>query len=218
MHRRTRYALLALALVPFLHGCRSCSDPEAGARLRQLVWMKYIHVANVTELEASGPTGTVRLGPVDRTGFWAVFDICSLDVQGSDVTVFKYDTRNFYVDAGTVSYGLMNPGMVRTSFTSGALGSFDPQVRPLVHKALDLSPEAEDFPRQYYPTLHYRIAVFVNERPPRESWPLALKYANHPVTMQDISQAPPQERALHNAASPDIVGSCPPGGEDRPPP
>lgn len=218
MHRRTRHALLTLALVPFLHGCRSCHDPEAEARLRQLVWMKYIHVANVTELEASGPTGTVRLGPVDRSGFWAVFDICSLDVQGSAVTVFKYDTRNFYVDAGTVSYGLTNPGMVRTSFTSGALGSFDPQVRPLVHEALELSRETENFERGLNPTLRYRVAVFINERPERyEGGPLTLKYANHPVTVQDISQDKPQVRDFHNAASPDIVGRCPPGGEDPPP-
>jgi hypothetical protein len=208
MNRRLKYTAVALALA-LLPGCNGCSDPSLQENLSKLVWMKYAHVANVREMDAPSPTGTAKLVGTDPGAFWAVFDICSLDVQGSAMTSFNYDAANFYVDGGTVSYGPMNPGMVNAA--SVPRSSSDPQVQSMVHQALKLSPSPQTFAKQLYPTLRYRIAVFVKENPSGyQGGSLTLKYGGHPTTVQDISPGNPDVRSFFQyQASPPIVSTCP---------
>lgn len=208
MNRRLMYTAIAVAVV-FLPGCKSCSDPSVDENLSKLVWMKYAHVANIREMDAPSPTGTLKLAATGSGGFWAVFDICSLDVQGSALTGFNYNAGNFYVDGGTVSYGTMNPGTVNAGGV--ARSALDPQVQGMVHQALKLSPSTQYFPKQLYPTLRYRIAVFVNENPPGyQGDTLTLKYSGHPTTVQNVSPGNPDYRPFfHYSSSPAIVGTCP---------
>jgi hypothetical protein len=209
MKRAIRIIVLTTAALVGLQGCRSCSDPQAEQNLRRLVWMKYAHVANVEEMDAPGPTGTVKLAPTSE-GFWAVFDICTVDVQGSALTGFDYDAGNFFVEAGPASYGPMNPGTVNTGGIPRS--GYDPVVTGLVHRGLKLSPVTDNFPKAYHPNVRYRVAVYVKERPANyRNEPLALKYANHPTMMQDVSPGGPSVRDFYNdGASPPIVGTCPP--------
>lgn len=211
MSRRPLAVLVATAFLLLLDGCKT-PDPALDASLSRLVVMKYAHLANVTEMDAPGPSGVTRIAPTDGTGFWAVFDICSLDVQGSALTGFDYEAANFFVDGGTISYGAMNPGTVNTGF-GGPRSAFDPQVRAIVHDALHLSPTTQHFPKQFYPGLRFRIAIFVNGRPPGYLGDaLTLKYTGQPVAtvIESVSPANPVPMAFFSyLASPGIVGTCP---------
>jgi len=209
MNLRPMHVAIAIAMVPLLHGCRGCTpNPEVDRNLQHLVWMKYAHVANVHEMEAPAPSGTVRLTPTEH-GFWAVFDICTLDVQGSALPGFNYDANNFYVDGGTVSYGPPNPGPVNVSGTGRS--SNDADVRSLVHDALKLGPETQYFPKQFYPTLRYRIAVYVREYPSGyQGEAMTLKYGGNPAMVQDVSPGKPDDRPFFQySASPPIASTCP---------
>lgn len=81
----------------------------------------------------------------------------------------------------------------------------------MVREALALGPSTQYFPKQLYPNLRYRVAVFVNQNPPGyQSGTLALKYAGHPTMVQDISPANPAFRPFFSyTASPAIAGNCP---------
>lgn len=207
MKRGLRIPLLSATTLLLLQGCTSCSDPQATQNLSRLVWMKYTHVANVHEMDAPGPTGILRL-TANSGGFWAIFDICTLDVQGSALSSFNYNAANFFVDGGTVSYGPGNPGSVNAGGTNR--GSNDPAVTGPAHTALKLSPTTQTFPKALH-LLRYRVAVFVKEQPPGyANDTLALKYANHPTTMQNLSPGNPDIRGFYNPqASPAIVSTCP---------
>lgn len=207
--RRFQYGVFAVAMVSLLEGCKT-PDPALDDTLSKLVWMKYSHVANLKELDVRGPQGTTRIAPVEPSGFWAVFDVCSLDVQGSALTGFNYVAANFFVDGGTVQYGSMNPGTVNTGF-GGPRSALDPQVQGMMRDALALGPPTQFFPKQFYPNLRYRIAIFVSSNPPGyQGGTLTLKYAGHPTEVQDISPANPDFRPFFSyIASPSIAGNCP---------
>lgn len=199
-----RIAVFVL-IIPLLNKCE-CSG-ESQERLSRLVWIKYAHVANVHMLQPYGRS--VQLFAADQGGFWAIFDICSIDVQGSAIKSFNYNANNFYVEMGNDKYGPMNSGLVGYADATAA-NSNDAKVVSDVYDALQLSPSTQSFPKGLYPGLSYRIAVFVKE------WPkgyhgeaLGLNYDNHPVITQNIYADNPQFIPFYNSdGSPRILRVC----------
>ncbi len=211
MNRRPMFTIIAVAMALFHHGCASCPDPLPAENLSRLVWIKYVHVANVTSMQADYQNRTIQISPSGGAmgGFWAVFDICSLDVQGKALAGFNYSAGNLYVEEGKAKYGPMNPGGV--NYSGSAKTSVDLDVQEVVRIALKLSPSSQYFPKQFYPSLRYRVAVYVNGYPSGyKGGILDLSYANHPVVMQNITNDRPAARPFYNpVASAEIVSTCP---------
>lgn len=72
-------------------------------------------MANVRMLQAPIGNSQAQLVGVDNGSFWAVFDICSLDVQGSSLTGFNYDAGRFLVEMQSSNYGSATPGNVNVA-------------------------------------------------------------------------------------------------------
>lgn len=89
---------------------------RTGPEPLEAVAFQYDHVANVKRIHFTNPIAGVAgnfVEPVNQGGFWAIFVICSLDVQGSELTSFNYNAGNFFVENGNTSYGAMQPFQVR---------------------------------------------------------------------------------------------------------
>src|SRR5215218_104243 len=94
---------------------QSCSDQAnqgIDENAKKLVIMKYSHIANVRSFQATIGASAAQLVGVDNGSFWAVFEICSLDVQGSTLTGINYDAGKFFIDTGSATYGSATPGNV----------------------------------------------------------------------------------------------------------
>jgi hypothetical protein len=206
-HSRISTLCLALLAAPLLQSCA-----EISANVSKAVAMKYVHVANVKMIQVQIGGSQSQLVGVDNGSFWAVFDICSIDVQGSALTGFSYNANSFFIDAGTVKYGVATPGVVNVS--SVPLSSQSPQVTSAVHDAFGLSPSTQFFPKQFYPNLKYRIAIFVKENPTGYVGDtMTLQYDGQPqvaALVQNVASTNPDFRPFYNhGVSPQIVGTCP---------
>ena len=179
--------------------------------------MKYAHAANVKDMQ----TSEGYLFPVSG-GFWAVFDICSLDIQGSALQGFAYDARNFYVEEGGTQYGPKNAGQVGIS-GAGPRSSTDVSIVSAVSAALRLSPTSQFFPKHppreglaTYPRFNYRIAIYLKEAPPTyRGGMLTLNYAGDPnlgvAVVQNVGNDSPRFVDFYNpGATYAIESNCPP--------
>lgn len=211
MVTRTRYiGSLSLALLNLIliQGCTPSAQKELDDNLKKAIVMKYVHVANVKGFQAEAGT----LVGVTHGSFWAIFEVCTLDIQGSALTGFSYDASKFFIDGGSANYGAGNPGNVIVA--SDVRSSQSYQVLDAAHNAFSLSPTTQFFSKQFYPNLKYRIAIFVKENPAGYTGDaMALKYDGQPqvaALVQDVSPRNPSFRDFYNpGASPAIVAACP---------
>ncbi|WP_333687881.1 hypothetical protein [Methylococcus capsulatus] len=212
--RTRRIGTLCLVLLTSLliQGCPPSSQQELDQNLKKAIVMKYVHVANVKMFQTQVGGSQSQLVGVNDGSFWALFDICTLDIQGSALTGFNYDASKFFIDAGSTSYSSATPGNVNVS--SVVMSSQSAQVLNAVHDAFSLSPATQYFPKQFYPNLRYRIAIFVKENPSGyRGDAMTLKYDGQPqvaAVVQNVSPGNPQFRDFYNAGgSPQIDGICP---------
>ncbi|WP_426193899.1 hypothetical protein [Massilia sp. DWR3-1-1] len=182
--RNARCFLAMLAGAALLSGCA-----ELDANLKKAVAIKYQHVANVRSFQASVNNTQRQLGGVNPGSFWALFDICSIDVQGSSLAGFNYDANRFFVEAGNARYDIGTPDTINVS--SEPMSSQTPLVVQAARGAFQLGPPSQFFPRQFFPTLRYRIAIFVRENPPgyRGDF-LTLGYDGQPQVAALVQLAP----------------------------
>jgi hypothetical protein len=211
---RCHLCLLSLLLT-------SCSLDDArrfDASFRRRVTITYVHVANVTEIRAPAGSPTLRSHPY---GFWAVFDVCTIDIAGSALAGFAYDADKFFVTEAGVDYGSDLPALVSLGPlpppAHGVRQSNDKMVRDFLDDVFP-GPQVHHFSTQYqpptrfYPNLGWRIAVFLKERPNGyRTSPLDLKYKGTPEIVADLRNARPDhwivDRGLYGF--PDIPNSCP---------
>lgn len=173
--------------------CAGCDKPNpVDQNLRKLVVIQYAHVANVRQIRGSSGGNNVQIDPRKRNGFWAVFNLCSLDVQGADLPRFDYNAGNLYIHEGAAKFGAMNPGTVL--MTSATYGALDSRVRTPVVQEVQVGQEIQAFPKALYPSLNYRVAIFVDGAPQEyRGGSMTLKYANHPVLLKDHSPRDPKD-------------------------
>lgn len=206
--RRSCFAFLTCLTMLFqLHGCA-----ELDAGLKKAVVIKYAHVANVRSFQAT-VNGTERLlVGVNPGSVWAIFDICSIDVQGNTLTGFNYNTDKFIIDAGGASYGVGTPGTINVA--SVPMSSQSADVATALRNGFQLGPATQFLPKQFYPRLNYRIAIFVRDNPPGYTGGvMALRYDGEPqvaAVVQSVASSNPSMRDFYlNSASPPIVSACP---------
>lgn len=203
---------LVLLTLMLSQGCTPTAQKELDDNLKKTIVMKYVHVANVHSFQTQvGPSQALLVG-VANGSFWAIFDVCTLDIQGSALSGFNYDAGKFFIDAGSANYGPGNPGNINVA--SVVMSSQSSQVLDAARDAFSLNPATQFFPKQFYPNLKYRIAIFVKENPAGYMGDMmTLKYAGQPevaALVQGVSSGNPASIAFYNAGvSPAIVGTCP---------
>lgn len=205
--RRVLSTCLALLFALMLQSCA-----EIDANLKKAVVIKYAHVANVRMFQATIANSQRQLVGVNPGSFWALFDVCSIDVQGTALTGFNYNVGNFVVDAGGGSYGPGNPDTINVS--SVPQSSQSAIVLDAESGSFGLGPRAQFLPRQFYPRLNYRIALFVRENPAGyRGGPLELRYNGQPqvaALVQNLRSENPSFRDFYlPSVSPAIAGTCP---------
>ena len=158
--RRICMLWLVLLTMGLLQACA-----EVDTNLKKMVVIKYAHLANVSQFQgvADGVHQSLLVG-VNPGSFWAIFDVCSIDIQGSSLTGMQYDASKFVADAGSGTYGSPDPlGVVNVA--SVPMSSDSPPVRAALTDAFVLGPTSQFFPKGFYPTLKSRIAIFLREAP-----------------------------------------------------
>jgi hypothetical protein len=196
---------------------QSCSGPntELDENLKKAVFMKYTHVANVKSFQNGG----FQYQGVTNGSFFALFDVCSINITGSGITSLNYDTSKFFIDAGSGGlYGFTVPGYAGSAIVgrsdAQAFGAFTPEIVNAANNAFSLSPPTQVFPKQFYPTLKYRIAIFVKDNPAGYLGDsMTLKYAGQPqaaVSVENVSPGNPAFVPFYGPGSTaQIVGTCP---------
>lgn len=205
--RRIAAFCMLLSCLPLLHGCA-----EIDANLKKAVAMKYAHVANVNMFQAQVGAGERQFVGVENGSFWAIFDICTLDVQGGSLSGFSYDANRFYVEAAGNRYGASNPGTVNVAGVP--MSSQSAMVVDGASDAFKLSPITQFFPKQFYPNLRYRIAVFVRAHPNGYHGEIMnLQYDGQPqvaALVQNVGMPNPVQYPFYLPSStPPIASTCP---------
>jgi len=205
---------LVLLTAAVLQSCTG-PNPELDENLKKAVFMKYTHVANVVSFQSGG----FQYRGVNNGAFFAVFDVCSINITGSGITSFNYDTSRFFIDAGTGgSYGFTVPNYPNIALVgrsdAQAFKAFTPEIVDAAKNAFALSPPVQAFPKQFYPVLKYRIAIFVNDNPAGYIGDsMTLKYDGQPqaaVSVENVSPGNPPSVPFYNpGATAPIVGTCP---------
>jgi hypothetical protein len=202
---------IALSSLLGLAGCGTTSSaPE------QAVVLRYQHVANTHEIRFSTPVALPRrffpidfVTPLDRNGFWAIFVVCSLDTRPSVLPEFRYDVRQFRVQYGEQSFGRLQPYTLRFE------GSAELNT-PLDAKELDNAigaeiregPRSAAFGRDYYPSLDYRLAIYIPRAlPDYAGQQLTLRYAGQPAILLGNGH-PPSDLPVVGGDGAGIAGSC----------
>jgi hypothetical protein len=182
------------------------------ANLKKTVVIKYAHVANVRQFQGTtdGVSQSSLVG-VNPGSFWAVFDVCSIDIQGINLTGMQYEARKFVAEAGTGTYGPSNPDTVNVA--SVPMSSESPQVRAALADAFSLGPVSQFFAKGFYPTLKWRIAIFVREAPVGyKGDTMSLRYNGQPdvaALVQNAGGNNPASLGFYLKSSSGIVSSCP---------
>jgi hypothetical protein len=178
-------------------GCKGCNN-TLDAALKKAVIFKYDHVANVHEIRFLAPIpvpGTFGVNSVapKEGGFWAVFVICSLDVQGKQIESFNYDISHFAVEYEGQTFGYpLQPFTVR--FEAGTAlndASNTPLIMNGIAKETQLGPSTQIFPRGLYPSLNYRVAILIpSSLSTYRGEQLTLKYTGQPSILQGSGNRP----------------------------
>lgn len=156
-----------------------------GTQPQDAVIVRYQHVANVHQVRFASPvtlapsSDPVRfVMPLDPDGFWAIFVVCSLNVTGSPQARFHYDADQFEVEYGAHSFGRLQPYTLRLQDTADLNTPADTgSLVNAVAAEIQEGPSARWFARGYYPSLNYRIAVYMPKALPGYAGEqLALRY------------------------------------------
>ncbi len=184
--------LSALAVI-CLTGCQST---ELDTALKNVVTIKYDHVANVQEVRFRNPVQldpglTSVVQPAEDGAFWAVFAICSIE----PVQAFDYDVANFSVEYRGTTYGHAIPA---STLLYQAYGGRWPApgnvslINDAMRSELETGPVRQRFPPGlYFPG--YRIAVLIaipSTVPSDRRDQLTLKYGGHPSIVQGGGKPP----------------------------
>ena len=190
-------------------GCQS-----VGIDSKKVVVFHYDHVANIqntiqfeTTVPLSPPlTPTNQVIPKWLGGFWAVFMICSLDVQGTEIESFTYDRTNFYVEYGKKSYGALQPFSLITT----AEDDIGPRDTSLIENAIlstiGSGPNTQVFGRGLHPSLNYRTAIFISD-PTAADKEVTLRYKGHPSILRGLGDSP-ADLPGYVSGSPPLPGAC----------
>jgi hypothetical protein len=215
MGSSAKRASLVLSFAMFaLLSLQGCADlfPEFDANIKKAVVMKYVHLANVRQFQTHKPG--VQLEGVQDGSFWAVFELCSLDVQGSALSGFNYDAAKFFVEAAD---GTRYPKLdgIKDVAASDATAMTSADAYGAASDAFSLSPTPQYFPKQFYPNLNYRIAIFVREQPTGyRGESLMLNYDGQPqvaALVQGVSSDQPSFVGFFNSVNSSLPTnvSCP---------
>jgi hypothetical protein len=207
-YRRIRTLCLVLSTLFLLQACA-----EVDANLKKMVVIKYAHLANVGQFQgaADGVHQSLLVG-VNPGSFWAIFDVCSIDVQGSGLAGMQYDASKFVAEAGSGSYGPSDTlGVVNVA--SVPMPSESPPVRAALKDAFSLGPASQYFPKGFYPTLKSRIAIFVREAPVGyRGDAMGLRYNGQPdvaALVQNAGDNNPAAIPFYMGKSAIIASTCP---------
>jgi hypothetical protein len=209
MNMRLHTVMTCLALFPatLLLGCQGCT--EVDQNLKKAVWIKYVHVANVTRIQPNDGNSLSYSG-VNNGSFWAVFEVCSIDVQGSALTGFNYNTTKFAIPWGTTEIGKGTPGLVGRS-DAKAFPSPGPEVDSAVRTALETGASAQYLPKQLYLKPGFRFAILLNTYPNGyQGDAMDLKYLGQPevaAVVQNVGQEKPQQVDFYNRGVSPAIGS-----------
>lgn len=192
-----RFARITAALVA--PAALLCACTELDANLKKSVTFRYDHVANAHQVKFGTPLDLSPtfypinfVTPVESQGFWAIYVICSLDVAGSELPSFAYNASSFVAEHGAMTFGALPPYTVRLQSSADLNSPADtPKIAQKIAQELHIGPPTQVFPHGAYPSLNYRIAVFVPQ------WPagyggdqLALRYPAQPALMMGTGLAP----------------------------
>jgi len=106
MITRTRHIgslSLALLTLMLIQGCTPSGQKELDDNLKKAIAMKYVHVANVKSFQTQVGASQAQLVGVTNGSFWAIFDVCTLDIQGSALTGFSYGASQLVIDGGSAN-------------------------------------------------------------------------------------------------------------------
>jgi hypothetical protein len=184
-------ALVSLALT----SCSSC--PELDKPLQNVVVFQYDHVTNVEEIRfrqnVTAGNATMSGARAISRGFWAVFVICSLDVQGNAFKekAFEYDVANFRVEHGGKTFGPLQAFTLNAGGTTWPTPADTQKAANAVAEVVQIGPDRQKFPHGFYPSLNYRIAILITDMPPGYSGEeLKLTYINQPSILQGRGNRP----------------------------
>jgi hypothetical protein len=185
-----------------------CVGHHLNRDTHETVRMTYVHVANVYQLATAD--GALSPQGQDDRGFWAVFDICSIDIQGMNLKGFTLDVQDFYVAVGDQRYDADRPYRVLSTFNSDVDAKDEP-IRRFIAERLGLAPEQQYFPKESYPTLAYRLVVAIPE------WPqgylgksMTLGNSDPETTLINVSEGSPREWQQYDQySSGPLTSTCP---------
>lgn len=200
-----RHLLTVCVLAMLLPGCA-----QLDSGLQKAVVIKYEHVANVASFQDNSHGPSTQFST--ESGFWAIFDVCSIDVQGVSLRGFRYDATKFIADAGRGSFPVGLDGPVNVSGVG--MSSRSPMVTDAVASVFKLRPPTAQFlPKNFYPNLRYRFAIFIPVRPVGyRGDTMPLNYNGLPeaaVIVQHDSDSPPSNIDFYlPSASPTLASTC----------
>lgn len=196
MNHRLPSLIISALLAPLLAACvghHLSRDPHQSVRIT------YVHVANIYQLVT--PAGALSPRGTDDRGFWAVFDICSIDIQGMNLKGFTYEAGDFHVTLGDKDVMADQPYRMLATTASDDHAQ-DDQTRELASDTLGLTPAEQYLPKGAHPGLAYRLAMVFPE------WPegylgesMTLKNTNPATVLENVSTKRPQQWQQYERAS-----------------
>ena len=204
MRNLTHSALVLTCLL----ATAGCSSVDNG--LRNTVVLHYQHVANVRRIEFSAPVTVPRrhepvhfVQPLESTGFWAVFVLCSVDATGANIPSFYFDVDRFRVQYGKRRFGPLRPYTLRLDDTVDLNTHRNTaQLAAAINDELLTGPSSQVFRHGYYPGLDMRFAIFIPQGLP--------DYAGDRLTLRYEGA---QTLVLANDYPPASLRSAGPGGD-----
>jgi hypothetical protein len=186
--------------------------PEADQAAKNMVAFEYDHVANISEIRLTNPpppgSGIPGYGfaPANTGGFWAVFVICNIDVQGSALTpTWNYDPENFRA----AGHGPLQPFQVRYGASSTLNNAADtPIVKDMIRKEVEIG-HAQPIPHGPHPAINFRVAILIPDQSVPANQQLPLAYTGQPSMFKGRNQTPAQV-AYVGPGNPIGVAQCRP--------
>jgi hypothetical protein len=196
---------LTLAGLLAAGGCASVDHD-----LRNTVVLHYQHVANVHRIDFTEPLVLPRraepvhfVQPLESTGFWAVFVLCSLDASGANIPSFYFDADRFRVQFGKQRFGPLPPYTVRLDDSVDLNTHRNTAViAGAINEELRTGPSSQVFRHGFYPDLDIRFAIFI---------PQGL--SDYAGTRLRLRYEGAQTLALVNDYPPASLDSAGPGGD-----
>lgn len=190
-------------------GCQSVDTD-----LKKTVELQYDHVVNIQntiQFETTVPLSP-PLTPTNQViskwlgGFWAVFVICSLDVQGTEIESFTYDRTNFYVEYGGKTYGALQPFSLITTAEDDIGPGETSVIENAIFSTIGSGPSTQVFGPGFSASLNYRIAIYI-AAPTAIDKVLTLHYKGQPSILRGRGKSP-ADLPGYVSGSPPLPGTC----------